>query len=92
MNKPVSASALFERRDIKPSQRYRSYQGKVFRVLSITLSTDAPRGLDPRRVVYTPDDPECLLGDGPLWDAPYSYFEGVVETADGDVYRFELVE
>jgi len=63
--------------------RYRHYKGGEYTVMGVAQHSETGETL----VVYRPD-----YGDRELWVRPLSMFQESVETPDGVVPRFALIE
>ncbi|MGB1916704.1 MAG: DUF1653 domain-containing protein [Luminiphilus sp.] len=68
--------------DIAPG-RYRHYKGGEYTVLGIAQHSETGEAL----VVYRPE-----YGERDLWVRPLSMFQESVETPDGRVPRFALID
>ena len=68
--------------DVKPG-RYRHYKGGEYTVLGIARHSETEELL----VVYRPE-----YGERALWVRPLSMFVATVETHEGRVPRFSLIE
>ena len=63
--------------------RYRHYKGGEYRVMGVAQHSETGEAL----VVYRPE-----YGDRELWVRPLSMFQESVETPDGVVPRFALID
>ena len=63
--------------------RYRHYKGGEYTVLGLAQHSETSELL----VVYRPE-----YGDRGLWVRPLSMFQEAIETSDGVVPRFELID
>ncbi len=68
--------------DVKPG-RYRHYKGREYTVLGVARHSETEESL----VVYRPE-----YGERALWVRPLSMFVETVETREGRVPRFSLIE
>ena len=68
--------------DLAPG-RYRHYTGGEYTVLGVAQHSETDEAL----VVYRPE-----YGDRSLWVRPLSMFQECVETPEGAVPRFELID
>ena len=68
--------------EVKPG-RYRHYKGGEYTVLGVARHSETEESL----VVYRPE-----YGERGLWVRPLSMFQESVETPDGPVPRFALIE
>lgn len=67
-----------------PAQgRYRHYKGREYTVMGVAQHSETGEAL----VVYRPE-----YGDRGLWVRPLSMFQESVETPDGVVPRFALID
>ena len=68
--------------EVKPG-RYRHYKGREYTVLGVARHSETEESL----VVYRPE-----YGERALWVRPLSMFVETVETREGRVPRFSLIE
>ena len=68
--------------NVKPG-RYRHYKGREYTVLGVARHSETEESL----VVYRPE-----YGERALWVRPLSMFVETVETREGRVPRFSLIE